>query len=177
MTNNYNTSFANYLKFREVSIDLSILEEKYSLKLPPKFKSFVQNFEGVLGDVYLNWHGDLQTFSYCKYYAHKLDNEDLQFTGFMQIEEVFESFTSSDSWIENGLIPISEHDHGGCILVGIREENQDKLYFEYSNGIEYIEVDIFSFIKNLSLEMEYKENLNDVYKNWGEKFWRLREKN
>lgn len=141
---------ASFLIIRKTNIDISVLEEKYRLQLPPIYKSFIQCFEDVLGSAYKDKEGELHTLSYFKYYAKKLDYEDLMFTGFMDVKEVFKNHKNTDTWVKNGLIPISEHDHGGVILVGIKENNLDKLFFEYSNGIQYIEKDIYSFVTNLT---------------------------
>ncbi|KAF9660122.1 SMI1/KNR4 family protein [Tenacibaculum sp. ZH5_bin.1] len=158
-----NKDYATFLKFRKESLSLDLLEQEFNLRLPPIFRAFVQNFEGIIGDVYLDENNELQTLTYYKYEAHEIKNMDLMFTDFLDIEQVFESYNNNDIWFDNGVVPITEHDHGGTILLGIREENQDKLYFEYSNGLEYIENNIFSFLKNLKFVFDYDEVKENIY--------------
>jgi hypothetical protein len=69
-------------------------------------------------------------------------------------------------------MPIGNHSHGGGILVGIGVLNTDKIYYEHGNGIELIEPDIFSFIKNLIFLENDEIETKGIYKGWKDEYWR-----
>lgn len=159
--------FADFLKFRDTPLKFEDSEQEFDLKLPPIYKSFMSNFEGIYGDIIRNQEGELETLSYYQY-VNK-DGNDILFEDFLEIEKVFENHRNSDTWVANGVIPISSHSHGGTILVGYHISNMDKLYFEYDRGLELIEQDIFSFLGNLIFISESDDN--KIVKKWGQDYW------
>ncbi len=74
---------------------------------------------------------------------------------------------------------------GGHLYISIDEGSEGKIYIEsfllYDSKQKYklIETDIFSFINNISLiENSYQMNnysKDQLYRNWDEDFWRVRE--
>ena len=165
--------FGSYLKFRKEGISLNPFEEKYGIDLPPVFKSFLTEFDGIVGDVYMDDSGEVLTLTYYEYHCIALGGKNLFFQDFIPIEDIFKYRSNSDTWVEHGVVPISEHSHGGTILLGIRNDNFDMLFFEYERGIVFIEPNIYSFLRNLNFVMEYAGSTKKLYKNWGEDFWRI----
>jgi hypothetical protein len=162
--------FASYLKFREAELAIDNLEKAYGILLPPIYKSFIQEFEGIYGDVYLDSNGELTTLTYYKY---EMNGADILFEDFMNVEEVLMYAKNCDTWVENNVIPISNHSHGGTILLGVGPNNSDKLFYEHDRGQVLIEENIFSFLRNLTFVLNIS-SINHLYKNWGEDFWRVR---
>lgn len=161
----------NCLIFRNDLINLTGLENKIGIKIPPIYRSFIKNFDGILGEIVLDdSKNELQTLSY--YIYKKKDGEDILFEDFMPIDQSLINFDNSDSWIENKVMPIGNHSHGGGILVGIGVSNTDKIYYEHGNGIELIEPDIFSFIKNLIFLENDEIETKGIYKGWKDEYWR-----
>ncbi|WP_010517971.1 SMI1/KNR4 family protein [Croceivirga radicis] len=165
--------FANFLKYRSEVLSVQGLEDEHGFKLPPVYKSFITQFEGVFGDVYMDSQEELQTLTYYEYYSE--EGENLFFEDFLPVDNIFKYQSNSDSWVEHGVAPITEHSHGGTILLGIKENNLDKLYFEYERGLVLIEENIYSFLRNLKFTFEYSESKEKLYKKWGEDFWRVKE--
>ncbi|WCC46283.1 SMI1/KNR4 family protein [Tenacibaculum finnmarkense] len=163
--------FGNCLEFRNEIIDLEKIENKFGIKTPPIYRSFINNFKQITGEIVIDsTNNELKTLSY--YVYKKSDGTDTLFEDFMPIEQSLENYDNSDSWIENKVIPIGNHSHGGGILIGIDSSNMDKIYYEYDSGVELIEPDIFSFIKNMTF-VENEEGIkNSIYKNWKDEYWR-----
>ena len=140
--------YGNCLKFRTAPLDLIKIEEQLTFHIPPIYRSFISNFEQLIGEIIKDPEtNELKTLSYYAYF--KQDGEDIMFQDFMEIEDSITNRENVDVWIENKLMPIGEHDHGGCLLIGISPTNLDEIYYENDKGLELIEPDIFSFIKNL----------------------------
>ena len=89
---------------------------------------------------------------------------------------------------EMGYAMIGECIDNISLLIGLKEENRDKIYIEDSNifpsgdRILFVSNNIFEFVKYLSLNE--KENVaygiksyTALYKKWGEDFWRISEEN
>lgn len=162
--------YATFLKYRKESFPVDKFEHEYGLELPPMYRLFVSQFEGLSGEVYMDELGVLQTLTYYEYKSKVLAGQNLFFEDFIPIENTFRYSRNSDSWIENGVVPISQHSHGGTILLGIQKNNLDKLYFEYERGVVFIEDNIYSFLRNLSFVLDYSGSVERLYKNWNEDF-------
>jgi hypothetical protein len=96
-------------------------------------------------------------------------------------------YSKDDEVFTHGYFPFGEDCTGHFILmVGIGEDNYEKIYVE-SPDESFQEGERFTLIANNMFEFirgfEYieKENLADgikhsqLYRNWGEDFWRVRE--
>ena len=160
---------------RKSILDLNALEEQHGLILPPVYRSFISRFYDLSGQVFQGADGEHDTLSYFEYDARLLGGKDLFFQGFMRVEEVFKYHKNSDLWVEEGVFPITHHDHGGTIVVGIAGDKADKLYFEHGNGLEFIEEHVYSFLRHLKPVMAFEGDQSRLYQNWSEGFWRLRE--
>lgn len=96
------------------------------------------------------------------------------------------AYSSDDEINQLGYAMIGECVSNISLLIGLKDENKDKIYMEDSNifpsgdRILFVDDNIFEFVKKLSLNE--KENIGygiksyaSLYKNWGEDFWRIRE--
>lgn len=165
-------SSAEFMKFRKSDIDLSELEKGFNLAIPPIYRSFVEVFDSIAGDIIKAESNHLETLSYFRYVDAK--GNDLMFEGFMDVADSLMYRDNSDSWVENKVMPISSHSHGGAIVIGYSTENMDKLYFEYDQGLVLLENHIYSFIRNLNFVVLEDFPKASIFKNWGEDFWRVR---
>ena len=80
---------------------------------------------------------------------------------------------------------------GECInkislIIGLKEENRDKIYIEDTNifpsgdRILFVSDNIFDFVSHLSLNEKESvgygiKSYTSLYKKWGEDFWRISE--
>jgi hypothetical protein len=115
---------------------------------------------------------------------------------FCTIEKCFEIWNSGglgDRDYENKLFPVAGGDIGGGISVGLEGKLRDKILItdmilpktvpielKEKNNITIISDNIFEFVRGVEvLDLEedcmYGVKYSQLYKNWGEDFWRVRE--
>ena len=175
------------IKSREYNYESEIatMEKDFSLTLPPLFKLFATYFE--LGSCCTEKYLAKSENSYypleIPYYPN---NENVEWD-FYNIEDVFEHHHTlmgyGDEDIENGFLRIAAVSIGGSIFVGINGENIDKIILSLWDKFPLYEVlsnNIFEFIqkfKQKPIPEEYLINtkFSQLYKNWGEDFWRVKE--
>ncbi len=167
---------------------LQRLEEKYSLYLPNKFKSFI-NFFQIGKNLFRNELYFVERYNkYADCTFVSFPNElDFELSEFLDISSIFEHHKSHIGYgtedYENKLIKISTINKGGAIFVGNGITNIDEIYVNLwdNDPCHYkIASDIFDFIEKCELKY-YKESdlidnleYNQFYKNWKDEFWRIR---
>lgn len=162
-------SSAEFLKFRESEINLSELEERHQTLIPPIYRSFLEVFDSIKSDVIKLKSGSIDYLNYYQYFDG--DGYDLLLEGIMDIESSLKYKDNAESWIENRLMPITSHSHGGTILLGYHDSNSDKLFFEYDEGPQLIENNIYTFLRKLRFKFNESYSKETLYKKWGENFW------
>ncbi len=179
------------LGLRSEKIDwLKIENEK--IKFPPIYKVFSEIFD-------VSFENRVNLFKY-----QRLDSSLISTFGkiktnfsseFMIVDTYFppEEIESkylprvvdiNDEWerglIDKKLLPIAGTSTNQLLLLGIGEHNADKIYQETRwNGtvIQYAEniFDYFAKIELIPKTSSSLPDLNVLYQNWGEDFWRVRE--
>jgi len=166
-------SSAEFIVFRKNELDILGLEERYGISVPPIYRSFIEVFDTILGDVVKLNSEELDTLSYYIYLDEK--GNDSLFEDLMDLEDSLKFRNSSDIWVENSVMPITEHSHGGTILIGYSEANCDRLYYQYDDGLKFVENNIYTFLRNLRFEYNESYLKSNLYKNYGDDFWRIHE--
>lgn len=174
------------LKTRPVNeeINLEILERKYGVKLPPKYTFFVNTFEVGKSNNDIAYETINNVKQYCagvSYFSDNISDEEVMFANFQTVESTISNYDADDDWLENGYLPIGTCGHGGSILLGTKGTTSDCVFLE-DNTQEVIKLNenIFDFVRSLVLlsipQEELIENIkyNQLYKNWGEDFWRIK---
>ena len=100
--------------------------------------------------------------------------------------DIAEIYTASDSILEKeDYLVVGAFHTPDLLLVGINEENKDKIFVKFGDTpfdmphIRYLDTNIYSFLN--SCEVVYSLNIlgnisvSQLYRNWGEDFWRVRE--
>lgn len=166
-------------------IDLESLERQYELILPPKFKMFAQTFYLGENQILREQFFDKANNDYfdCSAYVYA-PNPDVGFSHFNDLKKSFETWNSrglSDLAYKKNFFPIGSGNYDG-IFVGLDSDNQDKiLLLGYGlNSFEIVSKDIFDFvrgieIRNLTEDFLMGTKYSQLYKNWGENFWRVRD--
>lgn len=113
------------------------------------------------------------------------------FSYILPINEILSEFSQLESqtekWHRQGMIKIGMMGQWDIILLGVGENNQDQI-FVYGEGISAGKIhkfcnnvfDMLSKVKqylsdeDLKYYSKGKINTEDLYKNWGEDFWRVR---
>ncbi len=175
------------------NLDVELFEKGNSLKLPVLFKEFLKSFHinKLLTEEY-----SLPQYRYTfgtgeLNYVPKI--EDLFLGEMFSLEKGLEVrkrlYSMADEVFIEGYFPFGEDGTGHFILmVGIGENNFEKIYIEspdqsFQEGERFtlLANNIFEFIRGFEYVERGKLN-NDVsyhqlYRNWGEDFWRVREDN
>lgn len=173
------------------TLDVELFEIENSIKLPALYKEFLKSFhtEKVLPELYFQPEFKNTSGIGRFYYLPKI--EDLFLGEIFSLEKALEVrnrlYGKEDEVFTQGYFPFGEDGTGHFILmVGIRERNFEKIYVEspdqsFQEGERFtlLANNIFEFIRGF----EYVEreklsngvNTSQLYRNWGEDFWRVRE--
>ncbi len=180
----------DFLRTKDLNLDLDInkKEKEFGINLPPFYRKFIDLFE--LGedkfnlDHYLDEDEDLaQLGSICFY----LNDEKIYLNDFLDVDQLFTQWKNSKEdieWKDNKLLRIAYLGQAGFggLYVGCNENlNWDQIWvYNADNEVKFIKItdDIFSFISRLHFTKDFsdldEEAYSNLYKEWEEDFWRLR---
>ena len=191
------------LEFRNKKLDLSAYEEELGFNFPPIYGSFLSNFnpEPKKQLVYFPRNEDEKKFirsdfrlisqiAYSSTISDNLTREDdeLGLITFKSIDDLLEFCVPDEPDIED-MIFISDHESADALLVGIGEHNQDQIFIyselNENEWVEYFAKNIFDLLCDCQIIEDHLDEYwygkirpidsQNLYKNWGEDFWRLRE--
>jgi hypothetical protein len=187
---------------KNTTFNIAELEQQYNVTLPPLFKLFLNYFD-ICGNYSVMFDKVLLKSNYEIYFRSIAFKPQMYGGTFplklglfpivpedyaMSLPQLFKSFHDDryePEWAEYGMYRIFTVMYGG-IFVGTRAGEEDAIFrvlWEMGDGLpEKIANNIFEFINELEelpMEEEFFEHygfqLNQLYKNWGEDFWRIRE--
>lgn len=181
----FDKNIIRFLQFRESIIDTKPLEEKYGISLPPIYRSFISVFKPYFAhQKVMKSTGGFQSFvvpfySSVQMESYSSDDDEFAFESFKEVEEVL-TFSRSNQGHLKDLLFIANHGYSGGLLVGIGEENQDKIYHNTDSPVvNFIAENIYEVISKIGLiQYDFETppiETNKLYKNWGEDFWRNKE--
>jgi hypothetical protein len=171
------------------TIDFRSLENAYSIKIPPLYKLFLNTFYVGEDLIYYDkffLDRDKDHFE-CSCFYSELTKDQAMFTGFLSIERSLELFNSvygyDEEIIQRNLIPIGTTASSKTIFLGTQNEDIDLLFMDTDLSGEFINLDvnIVQFVQSIVLEPLGDDELrrgtkfSQLYKNWGEDFWRVKE--
>ena len=166
------------------------LKKIFDFSSIPLFKLFISSFE--LGVSNLKRHQFLDTkfnnvvpCSSVLIQSERISGEYF-FSGFFNENELMNDWESysidSHEFLEYGLIRIGDIGIGGGIFIGTKDEKKDKIYLvNWGEDEDYtlLADNIFEFARSLVVVLD-KSNMesgieySQLYKNWGEDFWRVK---
>ncbi|MEM6967488.1 MAG: hypothetical protein AAF573_22180 [Bacteroidota bacterium] len=164
------------LKTRPVddSIDISFLEDKYSFKIPYKYRLFAETF-------YLNslnkgeFIKDVGKMSEIKLNRVTTNAKDYYFDDLFPLDFCMSSYVENDFWYEKKYMQIGGGPPDGGLLLCVSGNDSDKIIYNNGHNYEIVSFDIFDFFRNVIVEATIdSDKLKNLYKNWGENFWRLK---
>lgn len=167
------------------SVDIESLEKQAGIVLPPIYKFFVQSFylgeKQIYREQYYNEF--YKDYFDCSSYIYT-SNEDVGFSHIIEIENSFNVWNSNglgDICYEKKLFPIISGNFSS--YVGLEKDFEDKIIMlkpGFKNSEIILSDNIFEFVRGIEI-LELKEDFmmdikySQLYKNWGEDFWRVRE--
>jgi len=163
--------------------ELQKYEVQLGLKLPSKYKLFLETFKVGENKVQKERYmldGDLYP---CSSYVYK-PMEYIGFSHFLTTD------MSCNVWIDlndlsyariNGLIPIGATGTSAIIFLGSSGQDSDKIFLEYENDWTYICDNIFEFVRGLDYwtredDPNSRQTIpfSKLSRNWREDFWRIK---
>jgi hypothetical protein len=170
-------------------IDVSSLEKEYSIELPYLYKLFLQTFKIEEKLIYTDrvYSRHFDDFFECSYFRTELDHDNIMFTGFLPIEQSFHiretMYDKDDEIITKGYLPIGHSALNATLHLGTNGDEKDMLILESDKSQRFtnLQVNIFEFVRSIVLVEVDRDFMVDgilhsqLYKNWGEDFWRVKE--
>lgn len=181
----------DFFKLRSGENDLESLKKDLNLELPEKYILFTSLFEMGEGELRDPKFLDpkFPTPSECGSILIKPNSfkGEYLFSGFFNQQELLRDWNNysndSSEFLSHGLLRIANIGIGGGIFLGMKGSKRDQIFLvNWDSDEEYqlLAENIFEFSKLLFFE-EDKINLgsdreySQLYKNWGEDFWRVKE--
>lgn len=166
----------------EDAIDVEFFEKKYGLDLPPFYKLFITTFyPEIVIDTYL----DPIANEYLKCFAYEYCSDKTIFLGSIgTLEETLKFWATNfdeEYYPKDEMLPFASSYGNEMVYVGLKGNKKDKIFATRNDAEKYFYVceNIFDFIRNLRLielnGLYNNHQYNQLYKNWGEDFWRVRE--
>lgn len=182
----FDKNILRFLQFRESVLDISELEEKHEIKLPPIYRSFITVFKPYFAhikykftdrDGFGSFVVPIYSSQVKNIYSHS--DDELAFESFRNITQLFSCPRSNQGYLKDYLL-IASHGYAGGLLLGIGKENSDQIFHTADTTvIEPMANNIFELIQKFQL-VDYhfieqpKVDEQQLYKLWGEDFWRVK---
>ncbi|BDC98858.1 SMI1/KNR4 family protein [Persicobacter psychrovividus] len=187
-------NFLNYISVRKNSGDLSNkifeFEQENKLQLPIAFKAFIKafKFEEIGTKQFLRYFDTECNSSLLFYDSQYIKNNHIgienMFSSLDDMLNTYNNLYEDDSYIKNQkLLPIGECNDQGILMLGIGEANRDQIFIEYAHleeRIHFVSETIFSFFQDYKIvpnETYLPDGISfeNLFKSWGEDFWRIKE--
>lgn len=168
-----------------ISLKIKTLEEDFGFELAPVMKSFYLIYSIELSDYshFLYYNSDYGTI--LPFYSLTyVPNPEIQVESFFNLENVYgiakKVYRKDHIFWSQKLVPIAECFDQGYLLVDCSEKGMNNLFIEYGHkdNLELVANNIFEYCSNCKISFSSNDlpdgrDLKDLYKNWGEDFWRL----
>lgn len=176
-------------------IKITEIENQLGFTLPPKYRLFIEHFEtgkgSFINDVYLNPKRNENYILNAPLYEPLNDNEKwfLSVSNFDNIDKVANDWKSylchEKEWIEFKFLRIADIGQGGGLFVSTRNEDLDAIYqvvWDWEEPYFKVVDNIFELVKGFIMPdingaIQDNYNTSQLYKNYGDDFWRVREEN
>jgi len=173
------------LKTRKIedSIDISALESSHGILIPDMYRLFAETFtlgkDCISFDLY--FHPKYKDERYVSYFSYAKMPE-IEFAGFNTPENAIIYSKDIEDKEDIEYLTIGYNTIGG-IALGLKGDKKDVVFLYNPNrNPEYTRLcdDIFEFVRGLEEILQPEEDLDGVrfdqlYKNWGDKNWQVRE--
>lgn len=165
------------------------------IELPSSFKLFLQNYEvgyKMLKKEKILVNQEKIPFIYFIIYENTLINGEeynASIDKILDYDEILEEYNNyinkKDNWNDLGLMKVGYLFYGDILLLGLEKHNRGEIW-RYGNGIfsevcSKLENNIFDFLQRIrcKVDLDILEELGinekQIYKNYNEDFWRIKE--
>ncbi|MBT1700437.1 hypothetical protein KK083_26355 [Fulvivirgaceae bacterium PWU4] len=169
------------LKTRPLSDALNIeaLESAHRINVPLKYKLFSQLFYLQLTD-----KGDMldggRLISRILYMPEKNPvGDEIFFDELFPLDFSLTTYRENEFWASKGLTQIGGGPPDGGILLRAEGKDRDAIFYNYGHKYVKLANDVFDFFRDVVVyyseddHITKKVNTEDLFKKWGEDFWRL----
>ena len=175
------------------NIDIIQYEKLIGRKIPALLSIFLKTFivqENCIKKEFYKYDNNLfycGTFRYkqCKFSSKYPDNF-IVFDDFVSVENSVNSYIENHQYNHdiriNDMLCVGIAGDNNGIFVGIDLEMCDKIYFVTESDFYQIADNIFDFVRSIEFlsnteDMQVMDDVpySQLYRNWGEDFWRVRE--
>ncbi|PAC26728.1 SMI1/KNR4 family protein [Flectobacillus sp. BAB-3569] len=187
---NYLDLFKVRSNAQQIRQKIAEFEKETNVVFPPYFRVFIENYDSLynigeeLGIFYDNRFQRKRNMIFT-YYSNDRDN--ILFQNLFNLDEIIPNMKAvypkdHEIW-QQDFIAFGECAFQIYLLVGVGEHNKDKIYAEAATEkvkLRFLCDNIFDFFRDYIVEVDESclpagKTANDLYKNWGEDFWRVRE--
>jgi hypothetical protein len=161
--------------------DFDNFETSNGFKIPNSYKLFAELFKTGEGSLKHEcvWKEEKGLKSPLLHYGYQKDGVEFALIDFFTIKETL-AFASEAEKSKMMIQIMPTIDRGGGVYIGIKEDNFGKVYvywWDMCPAPIFLADDIFQFVKGITCIMWNQDNIQpkQLYKNWGEDFWRIRE--
>lgn len=185
------------IRTRELTDKIIITEKENQLgfTLPPLYKFFIEHFQtgkgSFINDFFLNPKRNENYIINTPLYEPLKDNEKwfLSISYFNDIDKVVNDWKSflchEKEWSEFKFLRIADIGQGGGLFVSTRKEDLDVVYqvvWDWEEPYFKVADNIFELVKGFVMcdikgVIADNYNTSQLYKKFGEDFWRVREEN
>jgi SMI1-KNR4 cell-wall len=183
-------NYTNFLESRQdrtaAILETNSFEAIVRIKLPPIYKEFYRIFnidafkEGVMLKYLSPQNNNIGYFTVSNF------NHDDSFVlyNFLSLNDAIlyteRVYSHEDLLNKECIYPIGECFNQGTLMLGYGSKNADSIFVEYAHEekrVFKLADSIFDFLSMYHVEpdIDYIPSLNQLYKNWGEDFWRIRD--
>jgi hypothetical protein len=183
-------NYTNFLESRQdksvAILEINSFEATTGIKLPPIYREFYRIFnldafkEGVMLKFLYPSNNNIGYFTVSNF-NH---NDSFVLYNFFSLNDAIlyaeRVYSDEDLLKKECIYPIGECFNQGALMIGYGNKNADSIFVEYAHEEQRVfklADSIFDFLSMYNVEpnMDRFPNLNQLYKNWGEDFWRIRD--
>ncbi len=161
------------LKTKDINDSL----EEYGIELPEKYRLFVDTYNvgdnSLFSQEYLDSNYNQKRTLLLSFYKPM---EDICFVGFNTVKDSIELKEDIEEYKSSKFLPVGYSSYDAGIIISLEGDDKDTVYFDdpNSDGLVRLCNNIFEFVKGLELRFDKEIDSSKLYKNWGEDFWRIR---
>ncbi|MCT4616190.1 MAG: SMI1/KNR4 family protein [Marinifilaceae bacterium] len=185
---NYIDLLKTHSGHKDIALEIKKFELDNNIELPSIYRCFILNYDltNLCSYDLLSYYDEVHNSTLQLYSVEFTENPNITIDSLYKIEDIKEKMYSIYNTKElnkfKDYIAIGESFNQGILMLGVGNYNYDQIFIEYAHEEERIikiSDNIFDFMTGFSVivEEDYLPDsicVENLYKNWGEDFWRVK---